>query len=190
MSTPTGNSFTTTYNGLSNVLKNEVAVSTPDSNSKTEIDKKWLALWDTGATNTVITKSVIDFLHLSPVSVSIASTPQGKYEAKMYYIDLHLPNGFIFRGLLVMEGQPSGCDMLIGMDVIGKGDFAVSNYNGKTVFSYRQPSIGSIDFVNKSYLTPTVIKTDANSPAKNSSCPCGSGKKYKQCCGKQYFSQS
>ena len=185
MSKPIGNSFTTTYSTLSNILQNKVSVSVP--NKKIDENQEWTALWDTGATGTVITKSIVNSLNLTPVSVGSASTPQGTYAAYKYYIDLYLPNGVIFPRLLVMEGKPSGCDILIGMDVIGKGDFAVSNFQGKTVFSYRYPTLTTIDFVNYSYVMPTVIKPNINSPAKNSLCPCGSGKKYKQCCGKQYF---
>lgn len=37
--------------------------------------------------------------------------------------------------------------MLIGMDIINKGDFAVSNYQNKTVFSFRMPSESLMDFV-------------------------------------------
>jgi hypothetical protein len=50
----------------------------------------------------------------------------------------------------VLEGIPNGCDMLIGMDVINLGDFAVTNYNGRTMFSFRMPSADRIDFVRLS----------------------------------------
>ena len=40
-----------------------------------------------------------------------------------------------------------GTDVLIGMDVINNGDFAVSNHGGVTKFSFRLPSQGHIDFV-------------------------------------------
>lgn len=39
-----------------------------------------------------------------------------------------------------------GIDVLIGMDVISKGDFAISNYNGKTQFSFRIPSQNDVDY--------------------------------------------
>lgn len=39
-------------------------------------------------------------------------------------------------------------DFLIGMDIITLGDFAVTNVNGKTVFSFRYPSCEKIDYVN------------------------------------------
>jgi len=37
--------------------------------------------------------------------------------------------------------------MLIGMDVICKGDFAITNFQGNTTFSFRMPSMYEIDFV-------------------------------------------
>ena len=187
MSSIVGNSFITVYNnGYSNVLKNEVGILPHPSNNNPG-EKKWISIWDTGATSTVITKKVVDELGLIPVSIGHAKTPQGEYHAYNYYIDLFLPNHVVFPKLLVMEGQPAGCDILIGMDVIGKGDFAVSNYDGKTSFTYRYPSCCQIDFVNNSYLVPKTIRATPNGPAKNSPCPCGSGKKYKQCCGKSLF---
>ena len=36
--------------------------------------------------------------------------------------------------------------MLIGMDIITLGDFAITNLNGQTVMSFRLPSSGRIDF--------------------------------------------
>lgn len=175
--------FTVTYKRLANVLNVEVGISA-NTDKKISDSKKWLSLWDTGATCSVITKNVVEKLGLKPVSMAKARTPQGEYEAYQYYIDLLLPNQVEFKGLLVMEGQPAGCDILIGMDVIGKGDFAVSNYNGVTKFTYRHPSTGEMDFVQNTYYKPIVKKTDDEAPPKNSKCPCGSGKKYKQCCGK------
>ena len=39
--------------------------------------------------------------------------------------------------------------MLIGMDVINAGDFAITNKDGKTVFSFRIPSMERIDFTQR-----------------------------------------
>lgn len=173
--------FTSRYNGMSLVLKNKVAISTPGYNTPNK-SMEWLALWDTGATGSVITRKVVDTLDLKPVTVRRAATPQGEYDAYCYYIDLTLPNGVTVKNLLAMEGQPAGCDILIGMNVISQGDFAVTNHNGKTTFSFRMPSCCEIDFVENSYLKPAkAIKQ----PGPNSLCTCGSGKKYKFCCGKK-----
>jgi hypothetical protein len=37
--------------------------------------------------------------------------------------------------------------VLIGMDVIGSGDLAITNHNGKTTFTFRVPPCEEIDFV-------------------------------------------
>ena len=42
---------------------------------------------------------------------------------------------------------PPGLDVVIGMDIITRGDFAVTNLDGKTTFSFRIPSLADIDFV-------------------------------------------
>ena len=67
------------------------------------------------------------------------------------------------------------------MSVINRGDFSVSNYNGKTILSFRIPSLADADYVEllRSQIPKTSTKIGRNEP-----CPCGSGKKYKQCCGK------
>jgi hypothetical protein len=44
-------------------------------------------------------------------------------------------------------GSRFHADILIGMDIITLGDFAVSNFEGVTKFSFRVPSLSHIDFV-------------------------------------------
>ena len=40
-----------------------------------------------------------------------------------------------------------GVDVLIGMDILGMGDFTVTHHQGNTTFSYCCPSRREIDFV-------------------------------------------
>lgn len=70
------------------------------------------------------------------------------------------------------------------MDIIGQGDFAVTNYQGKTVFSFRMPAAECIDFVKQKDPAATSVKEPLPKVGRNSPCPCGSGLKYKKCCGK------
>ena len=75
------------------------------------------------------------------------------------------------------------------MDIITRGDFSISNKNGKTTVSFCIPSVHDIDFVEegkklneaneKVNLAKRTKKIGRNEP-----CPCGSGKKYKNCHGK------
>ena len=78
----------------------------------------------------------------------------------------------------------TGADVLIGMDIMKIGDFAVTNHNGRTVFSFKVPSMESIDFVNKNQPSNPPAKRAAPKIGRNAKCPCGSGKKYKKCHGK------
>lgn len=77
------------------------------------------------------------------------------------------------------------------MDIITRGDFAITNVNGKTTFSFRFPSIGTIDFVDegqkmeKAQTKGTAAIKKEKKVGRNDPCPCGSGKKYKNCHGKQ-----
>ena len=82
---------------------------------------------------------------------------------------------------MLEEGEGIAIRILIGMDIISLGDFSVSNFNGKTQFTFRIPSQAHTDYVQvlKNQIPVTKDKT-----YPNDLCPCGSGKKYKKCCGR------
>ena len=67
----------------------------------------------------------------------------------LYYVNLVLLTNVHFPGVTVVLGELLGTDVLVGMDIINKGDFAVSNRNGATTFSFRIPSVESFDFVKE-----------------------------------------
>jgi hypothetical protein len=113
-------------------------------------------LWDTGASCSVVTQAVVDRLNLIPVRWGSVSTPNGIYDTPFFYIYIGLPNHVIVGPLLAPLGNPSGCDVLIGMDVIGLGDFAVSNYEGRTAFTFRVPSIETVDYVKKARISNVI----------------------------------
>ena len=50
-------------------------------------------------------------------------------------------------GVQVLRGVLEGCDLLIGMDIINLGDFAITNKDGVTMLSFIMPSLNHIDFV-------------------------------------------
>ena len=140
-------SFTVTYKNISRILQSEVSLVACGNKLKNK--NSHIALWDTGATGSVITQKVINKLNLIPVSRIDVSTTQGTYEANCYFIDISLTNEVIIPNLFVIHGEPVGCDILIGMDIINRGDFAVSNFNNKTQFTFRMPSVEDIDFKKK-----------------------------------------
>lgn len=74
-------------------------------------------------------------------------------------------------------------DVLIGMDIIQNGDLTLTNENNKTVFSFQIPSIGGIDPAAHEGRSGAPHKASDIKVGRNDPCPCGSGKKYKKCCG-------
>ncbi len=105
------------------------------------------AVWDTGATRSVITEKVISELGLQPVGPTINHTVGGTVRSERYLVNFWLPNKVIIAALSASRGDIYGTDVLIGMDVIGKGDFAVTNRGGHTWLSFTMPSIRRFDFV-------------------------------------------
>ena len=104
--------------------------------------------WDTGATGTCISQNVVDALNMKPYAKGIAHSPTGPKEVSMYHISLVLPGSCTVNDVdaaLTYFGDEN-IDVLIGMDVITLGDFAVSNYNGRTMFSFRIPSMEETDY--------------------------------------------
>jgi len=142
-------------------------------------NNEFIALWDTGATNTVITEKVLQYVPLNPIGFTNVSGAYGDEPERrpVYLACIYLPNGVCINSIPVIKAEPKGCDILIGMDIIGKGDFVITNYDGHTVFTFRIPSQEKIDFVQKYFSTFQNV-------GRNDPCPCGSNKKFKKCHGK------
>ncbi len=144
-----------------------------------------VGLWDTGATNSVITASLARKMQLIPITKAEVRGVHGTKVVNVYYITISLNDGKVSLNLQVSECSELSADssvgMLIGMDVINQGDFSITNFQGKTVMTYRIPSIQRIDFVNGMKQGKPFVKDKL--PGRNDPCPCGSGKKFKHCCG-------
>lgn len=172
-----GFTFTSTYKNISRVLRSKVYVESPITKNNVEAN----AIWDTGAMRSLITPGLAAKLNLKPVAKALMATPSDKnIQSNVFLISIHLPNRTTIINVQALEGTPNSCDMLIGMDVITLGDFAVTNHNGKTMFSFRMPSMDEIDFTKHSHIQP--MKNETRKTGRNDPCPCGSGKKFKHCC--------
>lgn len=130
---------------------------------------KCLALWDTGATNSAIAHHVSKDLSLVPCGIVNVSTPSGAAHYNTYLVDLELNNGPTIGGLVVADSEigKQCIDVLIGMDVISQGDFAVSNAHGHTVFTFRIPAQETVDFVKQAKVKALLQK--GGSPKKKRS---------------------
>lgn len=106
------------------------------------------ALWDTGATHSCISNRLARQLRLATVDYAHVATASGIEHVPTYLIHLHFPNGLQFLNWEVIQFQytDDDCDLIIGMDIITQGDFSITNFGGRTLFSFRIPSQDSVDY--------------------------------------------
>ncbi len=150
--------FTVKYSGRVRALRTVVHICPPVDPEvyPTQVMKEYSAIWDTGATNSVITKKVVDDLDLRPISISEIHHAGGISSANVYLVNIGLPNKVMIPSVRVTEApltdsneipEDQRIGVLIGMDIIGAGDFAVTNKDEKTTMTFRIPSFDEIDFV-------------------------------------------
>ena len=139
--------------GAVRVLQTQVGISeahqpTTPPGISAPTPQVFMAIWDTGATSSVITQNVVDACGLKQVGMTMSHHAQGVSQVPTYAVNIFLPNGVQFPIVPVTLGVlPPGTDALIGMDIIAAGDFVLSTAGGETMFSYRYPALGVPDFV-------------------------------------------
>lgn len=116
------------------------------------------SLWDTGASFTVIKPELRDKLKLQMIKSGSPATFAGIGK------EMHKANNTVLSIRLCENFEISWCpvyvldftvdvDIIIGMNIIGMGDFAVCNTNKETSFSFAYPSFPDrIDFTEKAKL--------------------------------------
>jgi predicted aspartyl protease len=144
-------SFTIRYNTRKNVLDTEIRVSEALLLSNTlqqKPTKEFKAIWDTGATTCAITKRIVSELNLNPIKITQVHTAGGNILNKpVYLINIFLPNQITVAYIHAVEVEMIyGGDLLLGMEIINLGDFAVTNRDNKTLLSFQIPSKEYLDF--------------------------------------------
>jgi len=91
----------------------------------------------------------VDACGLKPTGMTQVHGIHGPEKVETYLVNIYLPNNVAFVGERVAKGQMVGGDILIGMSIINQGDFAITNKDGTTMFSFRIPSIAQYDFVKE-----------------------------------------
>ena len=109
--------------------------------------RRFNSLWDTGATMSVLSERVVKELDLASEGyISVNHAGGESRDVPIYYANILLYNNVHVENLRVGLLQAQGLDVIVGMDIINRGDFAVSNRNGATSFSFRIPSVDDFDF--------------------------------------------
>jgi uncharacterized protein YchJ len=174
--------LTSVSQGIERSITTYVEVTNIGTNTKVSTR----GIWDTGATNSVVTKSTAESLGLKPVGQTKVRGVHGDKIVNVYYVKITLNNKNITLNTQVTEcdelSTNKSVGMLIGMNVITKGDFAITNFQGNTTMTFRVPSLQKLDFVAGMKAGQQIIKDKV--PGRNDLCSCGSGKKYKHCCWK------
>ena len=104
------------------------------------------AAWDTGAVMSVISHKVAERLSLTNMGFANMIHADGTSKVRTFFINLLLPNKIEVQMLQVMESNLIDTDMLIGMDVIGFCDFAITHPKDGTLFSFDTAKSHIIDF--------------------------------------------
>ena len=183
--------FTEEREGIVNVLSTKCGVS--EAISVEELKRgnphpkimEFDAIWDTGASASAISKKVVSSLGLIPTGKGKSLTAAGPIDVDTYTVNILLPCEVGFSSLQVSCNDMGNVDVLIGMDIISRGDFTVTNHNGHTKFTFQTPSTHDTDYnkelieINKRH--EVLIKHG------NNRCPCGSGKIWTNCHGKNSF---
>lgn len=176
-------SFSLAYDGITNRIISEISVFkyfNPANVNSTNIlaEHRTTALWDTGATNSIITQDTAKSLSLTPIGKTNTNHGGGQSEHFTHYVNIGLPNKLLVTGVTVTEMDKivDNFGVIIGMDIISQGDFSLTNFEGKTLFSFRIPSLTKVDYVQE-------FNNYMQGIRGHDKCPCRSGKKYRKCHG-------
>jgi hypothetical protein len=106
------------------------------------------ALWDTGAMISAITPELTQMLDLDIVDTIDISGVHSTQRVGVTFVSVVLPNKIIVPSVRVAVCTiGSNTNMIIGMDIITLGDFAISNGKNRTMFSFAMPPFNEgIDF--------------------------------------------
>jgi hypothetical protein len=131
------------------IIPSSVLIESGELDADDDSRVQWVnALWDSGATNSCISKNLAERLELGALGVVKMATASQIVETPVYLAHLVLPNHFALTDIKLLEFSEvsSGCDIIIGMDIINRGDFSITNLGGKTLFSFRMPSLHALDY--------------------------------------------
>lgn len=122
----------------------------PEADEETAVapEQEFKGIWDTGATDSVISKRLAEKLEIKPYRIARAATASTVIECPVFIVSIFLPlDAFLFNvPVTAMDFPEHDLDFLLGMDVISLGDFAVTHARGRTKFSFQIPSTHDIDF--------------------------------------------
>lgn len=122
------------------------AVEVKEEMPSPELFRTENAMWDTGATNSLISQAIVNKLALEPYDKAYLSSASGVEVTETYLVHVLLPTGNAILDVEALLSDNDDYDFVVGMDIISKGDFAFTNFANKSVFSFRCPTKGHVRF--------------------------------------------
>lgn len=146
--------FTVRFPGLVQVIMTPVFVAEHDRRQSAQRQlpesESVMAIWDTGASHSAISKRLATKLGLVPTNKRRITGVHGTNLCNAFYVDIYLPNRtYLSLEVTEVDGLVGPADVLIGMDIIAIGDFAISRDDGKSIVTWQIPSTHCFDFTDE-----------------------------------------
>ena len=142
--------ITKSHDTIASAIYTSAGISLPEEFQEENFPVRWVkALWDTGATHTAVSDRLANELNLPFEDFVDVSTATGIMRVPVYPVRISLPNNLIFEEIEAVQfsyTDEDDCDLILGMDIMTQGDVALTNSEGRTVFSFRVPSLHCVDF--------------------------------------------
>lgn len=122
------------------------------------------AMWDSGASCSMVTQSMAKKLGLVSKGVKDSYCHGGFRSSNIYQVYIHLPNLIIVPIEVIESGDYPGFGLIIGMDILNKGDFSIKNSGPRTVVSFEMPEAERVDpsHTNSATVKPGIVKINGN----------------------------
>jgi hypothetical protein len=142
--------FTTVNPQFNREIIISAGIAKPQKDNHNIEVKQYNALWDTGATNSVVTSKVVEDLGLIPIGFTKVNHAGGTNNVPVYLVNIALPNKIIIPNIRVSQcaDQAGRFDIIIGMDIISLGDFSISGQGNRRMVSFCLPSMITLDYVD------------------------------------------
>ena len=143
-----------------------------------------MALWDTGACKTCISETLAQRLGLMVEDqMDLTMADRSVHTSNVYSVQITMGEFTLpYIRVCDLPMANSGHDVIIGMDFMSQGDLSITNYKGKTILTFREPSLSSVNYVDD--LRKYIKIHEVWIKHGNNQCPCKSGKSWDKCHGK------
>jgi hypothetical protein len=125
--------LTIIHQGFAKKIISNALITSIDTNKAIKVT----AMWDTGATRSLINDNIVEALDLKKINLAQIKHVAGTEIYPVYSAALKIQGGLkIKEHRFVSFPSIHTFDMIIGMDIIALGKFCIENRKGNSVFSF------------------------------------------------------